>query len=175
MYLILFHTAHPCGVPDIVSHYRVLDIVSHSRTKLLPSTGHENNTAQPKPDNRLSSTIVHRLTVVYVWFCTSLILGITPKIRMLCFVLINSALFKLLCLYHVPDKQPTPPVYLTLFYTVHNSRVPDIIPNIRLSAPHGFDDRMAGQQSLPGVRPQNVCQHGSSFTWPQPCNNQTTL
>ena len=38
----------------------------------------------------------HSLTVVWVSFC-SLIKGITPTIRMLCFVLINSSLLNLLC------------------------------------------------------------------------------
>ena len=38
----------------------------------------------------------HRLTVVSVSFC-SLIKGINPKIRMLCFVLINSVLLRILC------------------------------------------------------------------------------
>ena len=38
----------------------------------------------------------NRLTVVEVSFC-SLIKGITPKIRMLCFVLINSVILNVLC------------------------------------------------------------------------------
>ena len=63
----------------------------------------KNNTAQPKTDNcsylTISFLIVfHRLTVVQVPFC-SLIKGITPKIRMLCFVLINSVLLNLLCVW----------------------------------------------------------------------------
>ena len=102
VYLILFHTAYPCGVPDIVSHCRVVDIVSDSRTKLLPSTGHENNTAQPKPDNCLTlssashcSPFICCLRVVLYELDT----GITTKIRMLCFVLINSVLLNFLCVW----------------------------------------------------------------------------
>ena len=40
----------------------------------------------------------HRLTVVLTSFC-SLINGITPKIHMLCFVLINSVLLNLACVW----------------------------------------------------------------------------
>ena len=40
----------------------------------------------------------HRLIVVQMSFC-SLIKGINPKIRMLCFVLINSVLLNLLCVW----------------------------------------------------------------------------
>ena len=42
--------------------------------------------------------VFHRLTVVKVLFC-SLKKGITRKIRMLCFVLINNVLFNLLCVW----------------------------------------------------------------------------
>ena len=50
--------------------------------------------------------VFHPLTVVYLSFC-SLIKAITPVIRMLCFVLINSILFNLLCaLIHLLTVQP---------------------------------------------------------------------
>ena len=42
--------------------------------------------------------VFHRLTVVYVWFC-SMIKGIIPSIRVLCFVAINSVLLNLLCVW----------------------------------------------------------------------------
>ena len=42
--------------------------------------------------------IFHSLTVAQVLFC-SLKKGITPKICMVCFVLVNSLLFNLLCVW----------------------------------------------------------------------------
>ena len=70
--------------------------------KNLLSTGPENKIAQPKRDKWWALHLIfhnfHRLTVVYVLFC-SLITRITPKIRMLCFVLINCILLNLLCVW----------------------------------------------------------------------------
>ena len=62
----------------------------------------ENNIAQPKTGKGLSSAFIfiyfYRLTAALVSFC-NLIKGITPKIRMLWFVLINSILLNLSCLW----------------------------------------------------------------------------
>ena len=61
---------------------------------LLSITGHENNVAQMKPDKCLSSTSHCTPFNRQVSFC-SFIKGITPKMWMLCFVLINSVLLNL--------------------------------------------------------------------------------
>ena len=63
-------------------------LLCHSN--ILLSTRHKNNTAQPNTDKCPGSTsiIFHRLTVVYVSFC-SLMKGTAPKICMLWFVLLN--------------------------------------------------------------------------------------
>ena len=53
---------------------------------------------QPKTDMCLSSPSHFSTFNCYVSFC-SLIKGITPKIRMLCFVLINRVLLNFLCVW----------------------------------------------------------------------------
>ena len=60
-------------------------------------TGHENSVAQPKADKRLSSTSHFSLFNNVLGLFCSLTKGITPKICMFCFVLINSILLNLLC------------------------------------------------------------------------------
>ena len=64
---------------------------------LYSVTGHRNNmtkTAQTKAD-KYPTYHFHRFTLVQVLIC-SLKKGLTPKIRTLCFVLINRILFNLL-------------------------------------------------------------------------------
>ena len=73
-------------------------MAKNDENNILPSTGHKNNTAQPKSDILAPHQIFHRLTVVQVSFC-SLIKRITLKIRVLCFLLINSVLFNILCVW----------------------------------------------------------------------------
>ena len=64
--------------------YYNTDKFYHRLANILPSIGDENNIAQPKADQCLSSHLsVHRLTVVKVSFC-SLIKLFNPKIRLLC-------------------------------------------------------------------------------------------
>ena len=67
-----------------------------------PITGLENNLVQPKIDQWLSSpshfSSFFTVTVVQMSFC-SLIKGITPKVRTLCFVVVNSVRLNLLCVW----------------------------------------------------------------------------
>ena len=69
------------------------------KSRCLPSDGHENSVARRKQRSVLVLHLIfRRLAVAYVLYC-NLKRGITPKIRMLCFVLANSVLFKpFLCL-----------------------------------------------------------------------------
>ena len=41
---------------------------------MLPSTGHENNTAQPKADQRLSSSLIFQFHCVCVCVCVALLI-----------------------------------------------------------------------------------------------------
>ena len=78
----------------------------HYHANILPSTGLSSTktttTIKGRQKDKLSISffiVFHRLIVVWVSFC-SLIKGVTPKIRMLCFVLINSVtVLNLLCVW----------------------------------------------------------------------------
>ena len=66
---------------------------------ILTSAGNNNNIAPPKTDEWLSSpSHFDRFSSFSCSFC-SLIKGITLKVRMLCFVLINSVLLNLVCVW----------------------------------------------------------------------------
>ena len=76
-------------------------------------SGQENNVAQSKTHKWLGSpspSHCYRFSPFNCWtvelYC-SLIKGITPKIRMLCFVLINSVLLKMLCVWDSEVQDPT--------------------------------------------------------------------
>ena len=87
-------------LPPVPPKSKNVRIRVFTHSNMISSTGHENNIAQPIADKCPSSTshFFHCLTVVYVSF-SSLIKGITPKIRMLCFVLINSVKKKTFCVF----------------------------------------------------------------------------
>ena len=75
-------------------------ITRHCHAIILPNTGHEKNITQPKPDTCVS-TPSHFSSFSPFNCCLnvvcSLINGVTPTIRMLCFVQINSVLINVLC------------------------------------------------------------------------------
>ena len=86
-----------------VTYISVANNTHNHPLKLQFSAFQASDIAQPKKDKWVSflshfSPFFHRLIVVKVSFC-SLIKGITPKIGMLCFVLINSVILNLLCVW----------------------------------------------------------------------------
>ena len=69
-------------------------------SSILSNTGHQNNITKQLNQKQISvlHLIFHRLTVVLVLIC-SLKKELTPKIRMMCFVIINSVLSYFLCVW----------------------------------------------------------------------------
>ena len=102
----------------------------------------ENNVAQPKQIDKCPSSTshFHRWTVVYVSFCSS-VNGITPKIRMLCFVSINSVLLHRLCVWILFDWSPQCP---QLYFNPS-----DVVVTFDLldRPPHYGDVQTAGKQN----------------------------
>ena len=81
-----------------VYHY-ITPITHHCHANILTSAGHKNNIAQAKADKHPSST--SHFSPFNCSLSVVLLKGIILKIHMLCFVLINSILFNLLCVWTV--------------------------------------------------------------------------